>query len=281
MTYIIKYTILLHLLLFSSNALAQDAGQCLHIAKQLHQMGEYEEAIQLYRRVLYFNEDMASTSYFHIGESYMAIKDHKQARYYFALAENETSNDSIKLEIWFRKIASYLLDDKAIYARNELLSYTEGSHPYFDRKWLFYQAITAFKLEEIALAHQYFAQIFSPSEQDQLSQLIVQGQKILNKKPYRALAFSAILPGSGQAYAGEWMEGANSFFLNLVTTTLYFYVWNQYSYMDAFIAIMPWWHRYYVGGFMNARDLVLDKQVDNLNVILTDILLLYSLMDVD
>ncbi len=278
MNYTIRFAILILILQFNKSGVAQDAHQCLKIARDLYNIGEYEDAISMYRRVLYFNNELAVDSYFNIGESYLATKQFNQARYYFSLAENRESSDSIKTEIRFRTIASYILEGKLLFAKNELLGFEPHTSLYFDKKLNFYLGIVEFKLHNIEDAEQFLIQVFDKDLLADLKQLIAKGKKIANKKPGTALAMSAIIPGAGQGYGGDWADAANSFFLNLVTTTLYIYIWAEYSYLDAVMAVLPWWHRYYVGGFMNARDLIRDTKDEQLDLVLTDILLLYSLV---
>lgn len=242
----------------------------------MYALGDYTEAISMYRRVMYFEPTSAQDAYFGIGESYFATKQFSDARYYYSLAENRTEIDSVKNEIWFRTVASYILEGKYLYAKSELLGFTSTS-PYFTKKYAFYCGVVAFKLQNLEEAELHFSKVFSKEQQAQMQLYIKQSKHRLGKKPYVALAMSAIIPGSGQAYAGEWSDAANSLFLNILTTTLYAYVWHEYSFIDAIISVLPWWHRYYVGGFMNARDITREKRTVEMDHILTDLLLLYSL----
>ena len=242
----------------------------------MYRVGDYSEAVSLYRRVLFFDQDAANDAYFGIGESYFAIKQFDEARYYYDLAANRSTNDSIKNEIWFRKVASYILDGSYLYAKSELLGFSPRS-TYFIKKHAFYSGVIAFKLGKLDDAENFFSTVFSEEQMAEMMLYIKQSKHMLSKKPYLALAMSAIIPGSGQAYVGEWSDAANSFFLNMLTTTLYVYVWHEYALVDAVLAVLPWWHRYYVGGFMNARDITKEKKTVEMDNILTDLLLLYAM----
>ena len=277
MIYITRFVILFWILLFSFHGRAQNATQCLAIAEDLHAIGDYNEAIRMYRRVLFFDEALAATSYFHIGESYLSTQQFEQARYFFDLAQQSERSDSVKHEIWFRTVASYILEGKVLYAQNQLLAYSLTGNTYFDHKYHFYQGIVFFKQQDLGAAEAHFSHLFTADQISELENLIQQGQKIVHKNPMVAMVLSALLPGAGQAYAGEWVDAANSFFINALTTTLYVYVLSEYAIVDAVLAVLPWWHRYYVGGFTNARDMVKDKRADKLDAVLTDVLLLYSL----
>ncbi len=273
-----RYVISFLIILFSLALKSQSPERCLQVADDYYAIGEYQEAISLYRRVLYFDESLAARSYLHIGESYLAIKQFESARYYYKLALQRANNDSLKNEVFFRRIASYVLEDRCIYAKNELLSFDDSQSFYFQQKSHFYNGVVAYKLNDFDEAQTHFSYLFDEEQQVQLEDFIQQGRKIAAKKPGIALIMSAFVPGLGQAYSNEWEDAANSFFLNILTTTLYVYVWNTYSYIDAVIAVLPWWHRYYVGGFMNARNMVRDKRDDKMDAVLTDILMFYALM---
>lgn len=278
MNYITKLKLLFLALISSYQLLGQTAEQCLAIADNYLSIGEYKEAVHLYRRVLYFDERLAEASYCQMGECYMAMKHYDAARYYYQLAEQRASSDSVRSEVFFRKIASYIMEGKHLFAKSELLSYhTQDS--LFLRKAHFYNGIVDYQLGAIDEAQNHFLAIFPHDAHQQVMDYIKLGHKIDKKKPYLALGMSAVLPGLGQAYAGEWSDAANSFFLNVLTTTLYFYVIASYSYLDALMAVLPWWHRYYVGGFTNARDMVLDQREDKMNEVLNDILILYNTLN--
>ena len=275
MSYTTKLSILFFLLLSSLSLRAQTAQECLGIADKYLSIGEYKTAVCMYRRVLFFDESLAQTSYCQMGECYMAMKQYDEARYYFQLAAQRTTNDSVKSEVFFRKITSYILEGKYLFAKTELLSFC-SSDSVFKTKAHFYNGIVAYHLEDIDEAEQHFLAIFPVEQHKLLLKYMREGEKIANKKAYVALGMSAVLPGLGQAYAGEWEDAANSFFINALTTTLYLYVIASYSYLDAVLAVLPWWHRYYVGGFTNARDMVRDQRKNKMNKVLNEMLELYT-----
>ncbi len=87
-----------------------------------------------------------------------------------------------------------------------------------------------------------------------------------------ALILSAVLPGSGQLYAKEYREAGNSFLINSVFIFYYIRIFNLYGPLDAFIAVLPWFQRYYVGGYGKASLLGYEKMLANRKLILSGIL---------
>jgi TM2 domain-containing membrane protein YozV len=268
MPYTIKRNIFLKLLIFISAVplVAQNTQQTIQIAQELYQAGEIQDAIEAYRRVLYFNKTMAPELYKELGECYMVSSDYKKARYFFDLGTQATSSDSLQLEFWFRSVASYILENELVYAENELLGINPDKFTWSRQKYNFYFGVLTFKQGRLEEAEKYFRPLTTDTVL--LAQVFRKAHKINNKKPGLAMALSVVVPGLGQTYAGSWQEGVNSLGINALTTSLYLYVAIEYSLLDAVIAVVPWWHRYYVGGFTNAKKMVKARKQENLNKVL-------------
>ena len=69
-----------------------------------------------------------------------------------------------------------------------------------------------------------------------------------------------ILPGSGQIYSGDFKNGINSILLTGGLAALGVLMYNQYSLLDAFLAVFPWFFRYYQGGYEKAKNIAHDKR---------------------
>lgn len=273
MNYIIKLSIVL-LVIWSTNfsfLCAQNANQTLEIAHKQYLDGCFEEAVSNFRRVLFFEPQLSGQIYQELGECYLQTKNYTKARYYFNTASNIAANDSLKTEIQFRIVASYILEDKLAMAENELLGFDVVQNSYLHKMHAFYYGTILFKKQNIDAAYQQFKVLTVENDTTILYLLFKKAKKINSKKPVFAMALSVGLPGLGQVYAGDWKDGLNSFILNCGTTALYFYVIKNYSLLDAVISIMPWWHRYYVGGFNNAKKKVEVRKKEKLNQVLLQI----------
>lgn len=88
------------------------------------------------------------------------------------------------------------------------------------------------------------------------------------KKVYKAErinpAFSKIanmiIPGSGQIYSGDFKNGLNLTLLLSLLGLLAVNTGVNYSFMDAVITIMPWYQRYYMGGYTKAEQIGIKRK---------------------
>jgi hypothetical protein len=96
------------------------------------------------------------------------------------------------------------------------------------------------------------------------------------KKPNSVLAliYSAILPGAGLAYSGEFTSAFSSFVLiSVILTTTYLLSVNV-GVLDAVFISLPWFQRYYSGGMNQAYNMASIKRNESKNKILNSINLL-------
>ncbi|MFM8493897.1 MAG: hypothetical protein ACKOA7_09205, partial [Bacteroidota bacterium] len=78
--------------------------------------------------------------------------------------------------------------------------------------------------------------------------------------PNAAMVMSAVLPGAGQWYSGSKREAMNTLLINALFLTLTIRTARLVSPLDVMIAILPWFQRYYVGGYNRASLLAYQKQ---------------------
>ncbi len=73
-----------------------------------------------------------------------------------------------------------------------------------------------------------------------------------NKGKTAAMAMSAVLPGSGQLYSGDYGNAANSFLLNAAFGAMTVYTASRYDWSFSAVVVGSWWLRYYLGGIRMA-----------------------------
>lgn len=78
-------------------------------------------------------------------------------------------------------------------------------------------------------------------------------KKAMKKSTTKAMIMSAILPGAGQAYIGDWKDGLNSLALNTVMMALTYSTVVTYTPVDGVLLMSPWLLRYYAGGIKNLK----------------------------
>jgi TM2 domain-containing membrane protein YozV len=83
---------------------------------------------------------------------------------------------------------------------------------------------------------------------------------------------SIFLPGAGQIYAGETLAGINSLLLTGFFVGVGFYIISISSPIDALFTALPWFQRYYQGGFQRAAEMAKHKRTENRNQIFNQVI---------
>ncbi|MFY0685932.1 MAG: hypothetical protein JXQ90_02140 [Cyclobacteriaceae bacterium] len=243
--------ILLLCTLISKTSLAQNLLQTVQLATQELQGGNYQQAEDLYMRAVFFDKsyDYDSIILPGLGLASYQVGHFEQAAQYFHLAWSNTRNEeyliyealaNIRLNKWLEAKAIAL----TISGRNkDLLT-----------------GLIDFKMGDEQMAMDKLQAVYDWPE---LVEIEKSSRKSQRKNKYKALALSALLPGAGHAYSGRYGEGLNSLVLNGAVGTLYVVFLRTQGVFDAVISIMPWFHRYYVGGMERAVDLVEIKKEED------------------
>ena len=245
--------IILSSFLIYSLTSAQDIEQTFKLAIEQEKIGNYDEAIYFYRRIIFFDKsDYSSKSCAKIAECYIKTNDFENAQIFIELAYKYEKNDSIKKEFILRKTSLLILSKKYDFAIIELLNLGTDLSEYFYHRKEFYLGIIHFQKNEFIESQVHFTNCLDPNfenEIDEIKQLFVENQKI-DKKNYKFTRYlSLAIPGATQLYYGDYESAINSFLLVGAFCTLYIYTIINYSIIDAALSISPWFLRYYQGGF--------------------------------
>ena len=79
-------------------------------------------------------------------------------------------------------------------------------------------------------------------------------------KPNLAMWMSVVIPGSGQMLYGNWRDGLNSLALTTALVGLYFNYVVEFSLVEGYLVVLPWFQRYHKGGYMKAKETALNKE---------------------
>jgi len=79
------------------------------------------------------------------------------------------------------------------------------------------------------------------------------------------------LPGLGQVYSGNVTSGLNSLVLTSSFIAIGAGITLVYNPLDALVAILPWYQRYYTGGYNNAEVIAQNKIKKKRNVVYQEI----------
>lgn len=253
------FVLILTLLLFSNfTSIAEVNLRALgdHFSK----LGNYDTAVTEYKRFLFFHPDdtRAAEVYQKIGLAYRAqglweaaILSLRNAVSH-ALSEEEKSKSQLELAVTLIASQNYDL------ARFELIRVTirTPSGPLYQRA-LFLQAIALiyqFQWEEAREVLRHY------TTDEMLDKLLDKALNLPQKSAKVAKVLSAILPGAGQVYAGNWRDGLNALALNGVFGFVAVDSVLDKHYVDAVTWTYFIFQRYYLGNLYQAG-----KAVDDFN----------------
>jgi hypothetical protein len=78
------------------------------------------------------------------------------------------------------------------------------------------------------------------------------------KSEKTAVILSLFLPGAGEAYAGNFLNGLRSFLMNLGSGYLVYNALSQQKYVDATLVFVFLLNRFYLGSIYNAQISVIE-----------------------
>lgn len=249
-------TLFLILLLFC-NASA-NAEECpLTLAGHFAKFGNYEAAITEYKRFLFFHPDdiQTATVYHKIGYAYREQGLWQEAILAMRNAVLHADNKDIKSEYQMNLAVLLLASQNYDLARLELIkvSLRHPSGKLYQRA-LFLQAVAfiyKFRWEEAQeiLSNETLLTYATDETLDTLFNIAINQKK---KSTQFAKVLSAILPGTGQIYAGNWRGGLNAFLLNGALGFVAVDGILDQNFLDAFMWTYYIFLRYYRGNVSRA-----------------------------
>lgn len=260
--------------LFLLPAKAQDSKQLTAFAREQMTAGNYQVAENVLNRVLFFDNGNNHLQLFTLlGECTYQIGDYQTARNYYDLAATNVLSDSLRAEYAFMKVLCDLHSGNYEEARVELYSLEEFLNTDQSRNYYLLSGIISYHLEEYDDARQNFLLCCEDYQKDQLLDYFDKVKKTERRyRPGIARIMSILIPGSGQIYAGDYKNGINSFLLISGLAFTGALLAQNISIIDSAIIVLPWFQRYYQGGFERAYKLTQQKQHEEKQKILISIL---------
>ncbi|MFA6127567.1 MAG: hypothetical protein WC699_09690 [Bacteroidales bacterium] len=259
------YFLLVSLIALASYLPAQTIGETRALADSLFSWGRLDDALPVYQRSAFFSRPSVDPDVLtRIADCFWARGELEKALEYYDHSYFAEPDDSVKKEILFRKSACYLRSHNYNFALMELLSLDDSLSRNFDRKRDFYLGMTWFGLEDFPKAGSYFEKVAADSlSRSKIHSLFADSRKFYRPNPKLASWFSIVLPGAGQIYSGEVWSGLNSLLLTGFFVGLGFYIVTVTSPIDALFTALPWFQRYYQGGFQRAAEFAKTKRAEN------------------
>lgn len=242
------------MLLISFYTRAQSLDKTFQFAEDLYASQNYESAIEAYERVLFFDSSQKYmiNIYPKIADSYFKTAEYLNANAYYELAYFVEKDSIAKNEILLKKASAFLILQDYDYAEIELLNLRDSvlTQKQIQTKTLQW-GILKFAQQKYAESEASFMDVSNDTSATRL--LFIKNNKVNKISPRKARILSMIMPGMGQFYVGDYKNGVNSFVLTIGLLALGARSAAVNSLLDAGIAVLPWFQRYYQGGYNKAE----------------------------
>lgn len=248
------FTVAFSLVLFSAGA--QDSAATRQLAEQYYADQNYQAALSAYQRLAFFSREQADPEVlFQIAGCFYQTGSPERALEYYDHAWFAAEDASFKNRCLFARVHTFLELRNYHSALAELLGMhvEEGSETWYRQQM--YLGATWFGLEDYVQAGQFFVAAVPENRlalRRQVQELYAENKLFMRPDPRTARILSMIFPGSGQLYAGDPVSGLNSFLLTGVFVGLVVYLNIRTHPLEAIITGLPWFQRYYQGGFEQA-----------------------------
>lgn len=274
-----KFLLIIFNLILISGVMAQGTDETLTLADKHFDMHQYENAVKLYRRVAFFGDDsLKAYLYPVIARCYLYSGKYQESIFFYQLASNTASSDSLINEYTFSRTLCHILRNELNPALQEIYSVNTGESLYFTRKYHFFLGVISLKKNEISRSQLNF---LSASESKDDYDAIIDAYNeanLHNPDPGTARILSIFIPGLGQLYSGDQFNAVNSFLLTGGLAFLMVRMSLQQSILDAAVSIGPWFQRYYTGGFTRAGEIAVSRQEEKRELLLQK---LFSIFEVN
>jgi len=256
-----KSLLLLLCFILLSSALRADESQIM-LADFYYAEGYYDEAITEYLRFVYFNQSALKLAevYYKMALCYGELEDWKQAEQVLQTAIKFADDSEQRFEYKFTFIELLIAKKSYKKAEKELLKiYALSEDKRYRARCLFLLTVLYIYTYNWTLAEEnikeYFAEsdTYSESSRNQICDLFTAARKLPYKSKDLAIFLSILLPGAGQAYTGNIMQGLNALVVNGAAGTLLVYTVLDGYYLDAGVIFLFIFTRYYSGNIYHAE----------------------------
>ncbi len=247
----------------TTSAVAQNLDETFRFGKEQFALGNYKAASLAFERVRYFGRGLYLTSTLdHLAriEAKYGRLEHAISLYGQASLSAETVNE----QAWFtlRKCALLIQSGNPQFAKIELLGIPDGVEDSLFRYQNFLLGVEAFSVYEFEQSRTSFKAAVSHDTikaRLKIDSLFDALAGIRHPNPRTARLLSMIIPGAGQFYAGDIKNGINSFLLTGAFIALGITVALNYSILDGIASAVPWFQRYYMGGYQRAENIARNR----------------------
>lgn len=247
---------------FGSILYSQNIAQTLEMAMNDAQLGYVDAALKKYQRILFFGDSETDILCFdQLGKIHYQKGEFAKAIRYFDLVKINAKDVPQRANASFDKIACLIMRDEFLLAQSELFQ-IPNKDTFLSRKH-FYQGIIHLENGESEYAKQSFLNLLEPQSEIVISRIDSVFQELdkwNRRKPKTAKLLSMLVPGAGQLYAKDYKNAANSAMLNGLAIFLFVETAKSVSLLDALFSVIPFFYKYYEGGYRAAEYSILEGQ---------------------
>lgn len=262
----ILYSIAFSILLIHPGQ-AQNLENTIRLADRYLESGQVEEALYTYQRAtFYIGAGSNAGLLLKIAFCFNISGDFERSLEYYDHAYYSEQNDSARAEIIFYKAAALIESGNYHFALIDLLGLDPGKNELLERRKTLYLASAYYRLGDFINSERYFLSAIPSNEISSITKI----ESVFSKKsnfyrpnPGLAMWLSVFIPGAGQFYSGDLAAGINSLLLTGSLIGLTFYLTKIYHPIDAILTALPWFQRYYQGGFDQAEKIAVSRRQRN------------------
>ena len=246
------------------------------IADEFYANANYNSAIEIYERLIYFgNDDQSKRIYLPLARAYTALGKYEEASLHYNNAYNTQKTDSVRYEIVFESSLNYILSGDTSLAYSELLNIPEiNINQRVSNKRHLLMGTLDYKSGRYTSAREHFLSItiLDSADKENIHSFFNKTTKINRRYNPYMVEMMSIIPGLGQAWCGYYKESANAFLLTGALVILFVDVSLKYTVIDGLLVVFPWLNRYYKGGILKSYDLAVKKRETEKNKLYNELL---------
>lgn len=256
-----NWTVLFLVVSLWSSGQAQSLEVTYQLAKNAYDMGDHEQAIAYYNRVLFFDRQQAYTFliYEDLAKSHFELTAYQESAFFYDLSYNTETKSIRKNELLLKRALCYIYLEEYNSALLDLYL-IENPPPEQGRQAALLEGMSLYQLDKfeesrVALAGALMADADTVILERNFEQLA----RINHKSPKKAKIFSMIIPGTGLLYVGDTKNGLSSLLLvgGLATAMVVSSI--NAGFFNAFLNVFPWYQRYYMGGYQLTERIATQK----------------------
>jgi len=247
----------------ASAAEAEDAARAL--AARFLDAGEYDAALTEYKRFLFFNPGHPETwrIYERIAACYRALAQWPKAAAWYAESARNAPAEGERADMEIEAAVTELAAGSFSAAEFRLLSLRSFTPPEAlagrDALFLGILYVLTDRPDEADRELGAYAALLDESRRAAVEEILERSRHAPRRSPRTARLLSMVVPGLGQLYAGDALDGLNSLFVNGASAALIVWAILAERYAEASLAFSYLFLRTYTGGRSNAGELVIAR----------------------